>query len=43
MSTPPDIAELIEEVGQLQDDAEATTKRIKALQAHVKPYAEKVK
>ena len=43
MSIPPDIVELIEEVGQLQDDAEATTKRIKALQAHVKPYAEKVK
>ena len=43
MSIPPDIVELIEEVGLLQDDAEATTKRIKVLQAHVKPYADKVK
>jgi hypothetical protein len=43
MSIPPDIVELIQEVGLLQDDAETTIKRIKALQAHVKPYAEKVK
>jgi hypothetical protein len=42
-SIPPEIVQLIEEVGLLQDDAEATTKRIKELQAHVKPYAEKVK
>jgi hypothetical protein len=32
ISIPPDIVELVEEVGQLQDDAEATTKQIKALQ-----------
>jgi hypothetical protein len=43
MSIPPDPVGLIEEVGQLQDDADATTKRIRALQAHVKPYADKVR
>jgi hypothetical protein len=43
MSIPSGIVELIGEVGQLQDDAEVTTKRIKALQAHLKPSAEKVK
>lgn len=41
--TPPDVVELIDQVGALQTDAEATAKKIKALQAHLKPYADKVK
>jgi hypothetical protein len=41
--TPPDVMELIDQVGALQTDAEATAKKIKALQTHLKPYADKVK
>ena len=42
-STPSDIVELIEAVGALQDEAEATAKQIKALQAKLKPYSERAK
>ena len=40
---PPDIVELINQVGATRNKAEATAKRIKALQAQLKPYADKMK
>jgi hypothetical protein len=40
---PPEIAQLVDEVGALQDEATATAKRIKGLQAQLKPYADKMK
>jgi hypothetical protein len=40
---PPEIAQLVDEVGALQDEATATAKRIKGLQAQLKPYADKMR
>lgn len=40
---PFEIIQMIDEVGALQDEAEAMAKRIKILQARLRPYSEKLK
>lgn len=40
---PAEIVDLIEAVGAMQNEAEATAKRIKTLQASLKPYTERLK
>ena len=42
-STPQEIVELIEDIGGLQDEAVEISSQIKALQARLKPYADKTK
>jgi len=41
-SIPPDVLQLIREVGALQDEALMTAQRIRLLQAHMKLYVDKV-
>ncbi|WP_428394416.1 hypothetical protein [Lichenicoccus sp.] len=42
-SMPADVIALIDEIGDLQDDAETAMKQIRALQVKLKPYGAKMK